>query len=292
MPELEAVDGATVVPARNRTGRPKGSRNKITRDLKEAACKYTLRSLRVLYKLASESPEPMVRLKAACELLDRAHGRPATTQLVGGDGGVPIRAVTFQADVTRLAEAFAAEPPFDKVDGPLLEAAQVVGFAAELARRTGKPVLVPPEAPQDSTHVPPAPGQGNSTLAPDVPVVTPEADTESIQSEPEPRGEPVAPAPGERLRFPGCDYYIEGHVPDRANTPPVFEFCNSAGMVCRGSFDRVMTQLRRQVNDDPGDWRIEGAPPGPNFEPARPDQEPTRPAPVVRRGWEQRRRRG
>ncbi len=32
-----------------------------------------------------------MRLKAACELLDRAHGKPSQTTLIGGDGGDPVK---------------------------------------------------------------------------------------------------------------------------------------------------------------------------------------------------------
>ncbi len=93
MTELAASEASEApVPAPRRGGRPKGSLNLATRDLRAAASKYTARSLRVLWKLASESADEMVQLKAAVEILDRGHGRPSQTTLVGGDGGDPIKA--------------------------------------------------------------------------------------------------------------------------------------------------------------------------------------------------------
>ncbi len=83
---------ATVEPPKKRGGRPRGSLNRATKDIRIAAQKYTKRALIVIAKLAEQAEDPNVRLKAACELLDRAHGKPSQTTLIGGDGGDPIKA--------------------------------------------------------------------------------------------------------------------------------------------------------------------------------------------------------
>ncbi|MFZ5665228.1 MAG: hypothetical protein ACOY7L_08420 [Pseudomonadota bacterium] len=87
------VDGQTLgltpgsaEPEKGRRGRPKGIPNRATRDVREAARKYTARALTTLAKLLAD-PDPKVRAIAAKELLDRAHGRPMTpTELTGKDG--------------------------------------------------------------------------------------------------------------------------------------------------------------------------------------------------------------
>ena len=89
-----------------RRGRPKGVPNRVTRDVRAAAQKYTSRALTTLAKLLADA-DPKVRAIAARELLDRAHGKPMTpTELTGKDGAPLVdhgahsdlelaRAVTF-----------------------------------------------------------------------------------------------------------------------------------------------------------------------------------------------------
>lgn len=57
------------------SGRKRGTPNRATRDVRAAAQKYTTRSLTTLVKLLKSTNED-VRLKAAREILDRAHGKP------------------------------------------------------------------------------------------------------------------------------------------------------------------------------------------------------------------------
>jgi len=79
-------------PKPKRTGRPKGSKNRVTREMREVAQKYTLRATRKLWKLANEGKSEDVQMRACIELLDRAHGKPAQTQLVGGADGATVKA--------------------------------------------------------------------------------------------------------------------------------------------------------------------------------------------------------
>jgi len=87
---LAPLPGTAVEDKPKRGGRPRGSLNKATRDVRIAAQKYTKRALTVITKLAEQSNDPRVQLQAAVELLDRAHGKPAQTTLVGGDADNPL----------------------------------------------------------------------------------------------------------------------------------------------------------------------------------------------------------
>lgn len=72
-------------------GRKPGVRNRVTRDLKEAAQRYTRRALKELWKIATTPSYPVeVRLKALESVLDRGHGRPARLIELSGPGGAPI----------------------------------------------------------------------------------------------------------------------------------------------------------------------------------------------------------
>jgi hypothetical protein len=54
------------------------------------AQKYTARACRKLWKLANEGKTEDIQLRATVEILDRGHGRPTQTQLVGGAEGGPL----------------------------------------------------------------------------------------------------------------------------------------------------------------------------------------------------------
>ena len=65
-------------------GRPKGSVNKVNREIRTLAGKYTLRAVRQLWKLAEGAKDQTVQLKAIETILAYGHGRPSQTTLVGG----------------------------------------------------------------------------------------------------------------------------------------------------------------------------------------------------------------
>ncbi len=73
------------------SGRRPGVKNLVTREIRVLAGKYSLRAVRQTWKLAQEAKDQVVQLKALELLLAYAHGRPNQTQLIGGDGGHPIR---------------------------------------------------------------------------------------------------------------------------------------------------------------------------------------------------------
>lgn len=57
-------------------GRPKGSRNKVTIELAEAAQEYTEEALETLIRICRSGKSEAARVAAACALLDRGHGKP------------------------------------------------------------------------------------------------------------------------------------------------------------------------------------------------------------------------
>ena len=71
-------------------GRKPGSLNKATRTVKEVAAEYTESAIKTLADIMQDVEQPSaVRISAARELLDRAHGRP--TQSVEVDASVSNR---------------------------------------------------------------------------------------------------------------------------------------------------------------------------------------------------------
>ena len=71
-------------------GRQRGTPNRATAAIKEAAQEYTGMALGVLVEVA-ENPEspPAARVAASNAILDRGHGKP-TLPIAGDDGG-PVR---------------------------------------------------------------------------------------------------------------------------------------------------------------------------------------------------------
>ncbi len=60
-------------------GRPKGSPNKVTREIKEAAREYTTEALEVLATVMRDKKAPQqARVAAAREFLDRGYGKATT----------------------------------------------------------------------------------------------------------------------------------------------------------------------------------------------------------------------
>lgn len=66
-------------------GRPLGSRNRATADLKDGlsglAKSHTEEALSVIVELMHNSVSDNVRLAAACTLLDRGYGKPSMAQV-------------------------------------------------------------------------------------------------------------------------------------------------------------------------------------------------------------------
>lgn len=72
-------------------GRKPGSRNKVTREIQELACKYTGKAVKLAWKITKESKEDSTRLAAIKLLLGYGHGKPTARQEIGGiEGGIPL----------------------------------------------------------------------------------------------------------------------------------------------------------------------------------------------------------
>ena len=65
-------------PGERRGGRQKGTPNKVTADLQEAAQVYTPAALKTLNDICVSGESEAARVAAANSLLDRGHGRPTT----------------------------------------------------------------------------------------------------------------------------------------------------------------------------------------------------------------------
>jgi len=71
---------------REGAGRPKGAPNKVAEDLRAAASEHSHTALKTIVKHLND-PDPRVSLRAAQEILDRAHGKPVqSTELSNPDG--------------------------------------------------------------------------------------------------------------------------------------------------------------------------------------------------------------
>jgi hypothetical protein len=82
-------------PQRHPGGRPKGSPNIATRELKEAARAFSVDALNTIAEIMRSGENQTVRLAAAKELLDRGFGK--STQMVATDeeaGGFSVQVVT------------------------------------------------------------------------------------------------------------------------------------------------------------------------------------------------------
>ena len=95
---------------REGAGRPKGVPNKVGREVREIAQKYTKDAVAKLAELAGlvdgapAADSDAARISALRELLDRGHGKP--TQHIGGDDDAPPIEVNHGATddlVSRIA---------------------------------------------------------------------------------------------------------------------------------------------------------------------------------------------
>ncbi len=82
-------------------GRPKGSANKATVVVKEAAQAFTADAISVLAEIMRSSEHPAAaRVSAANALLDRGHGKPKQPLTGGDDDDNPIRSAIDLSGLT------------------------------------------------------------------------------------------------------------------------------------------------------------------------------------------------
>lgn len=87
-------------------GRKKGSPNKATAAIRDAAQEYTDEALATLVEVMKDAEQPgATRVGAANSILDRGHGKPA--QALGGDPENPLELVH------RIERVFTSDPAED-----------------------------------------------------------------------------------------------------------------------------------------------------------------------------------
>ena len=76
-------------------GRPKGSQNKATRDLRGMAQEYTTEALSVLHEVMTTGDSAAARVAAANALLDRGYGKPVQALDVEASVSAEVKGVTW-----------------------------------------------------------------------------------------------------------------------------------------------------------------------------------------------------
>lgn len=90
-PQVELKKNGPNGGPRPGAGRKRGSPNKVTGTLRDAAREYTLEALRALAEIMAQSDSDAARVSAANAILDRGYGKPS--QVIGGDQDNPIQSV-------------------------------------------------------------------------------------------------------------------------------------------------------------------------------------------------------
>lgn len=87
-------------------GKPKGTKNRVSADVKALAKLYCAEAVDLLGELMLDSRiAPAARIQAAKELLDRGYGKPAQAVHVGGTDGGILRVVQMRPeDIKRVME--------------------------------------------------------------------------------------------------------------------------------------------------------------------------------------------
>lgn len=77
-------------PQAGKAGRPKGSRNRVSREVKEIALRKGPKMLRLLESLAEKAKDERTQLAAVTEYLNRAYGKPISPTEISGPDGAPL----------------------------------------------------------------------------------------------------------------------------------------------------------------------------------------------------------
>src|ERR1051325_8688468 len=88
-------------------GRPRGSINKASRELREIAQAYTVEAIETLAHLMRSAESEGTRLNAANALLDRAYGKP--TQMIDGISSPADPAEMSDAELMAIVRGIHAE---------------------------------------------------------------------------------------------------------------------------------------------------------------------------------------
>ena len=91
------------------SGRKKGTRNRVTKEIAEIAQKHGKEIVDGLVKDFKATDDLDVKIKIASLVLSYGYGKPANTTLIGGDGGNPIRYGGEYLDLKRLTDGELAQ---------------------------------------------------------------------------------------------------------------------------------------------------------------------------------------
>lgn len=86
------------LPKPTGSGRQKGTPNKIGKEARDLADRYTPKAFRRLGELL-DNPDPKVVAIAAQQILDRRYGRPVNPQEVTGKDGTPLGEFRRESDL-------------------------------------------------------------------------------------------------------------------------------------------------------------------------------------------------
>ncbi len=182
-----------------------------------------------------------MRLKAACELLDRAHGKPSQTTLIGGDGGDPIKA-------QRVADLMADPQETAPRVALLLYAGDPNYRAAADAERDARNRGGRQDNFAESFNGTQAPaGESAGSAGPDTPVSekAPQESAEAAYGTSEPE-ELKPPEPGHKLVWLGIGA-IAASEPSRPSLPHQYRLLDCRGTVAKhGPFADLVRHLERR----------------------------------------------
>ncbi|MBB4633772.1 hypothetical protein [Sphingosinicella soli] len=130
-------------PKAGKAGRPKGSRNRVSREVKEIALRKGPKMLRLLETLAEKAKDERTQLAAVTEYLNRAYGKPISPTEISGPDGAPVETKDVsKIEVSRrilnmIAEAkeASAGPRPIATDPVGIEARRALAFGLTLAAR-------------------------------------------------------------------------------------------------------------------------------------------------------------
>ncbi len=244
------------------SGRQKGTPNKITREIREVASKYTLRAVKQAWKLAEGAKDQTVQLKALELILAYGHGRPSSTTLIGGDGGDPLKLQQVQDLMADPEEAARRVSLLLYQGNPEFRAAR---DAEREARRNGQGAF-----PESFTGTQAPAGESAGSAGPDTPV-SEKAPQESVEAA-DGASEPKPPPEGQSLWFGLLEVRNVGPVRD--GLPYMYAVRRAEQELKRSNWDTSLAQVRKLIG--------EPLPPGRLAE-TRPDGALPRPSPREQR---------
>lgn len=146
-------------PKAGKAGRPKGSRNRVSREVKEIALRKGPKMLRLLESLAEKAKDERTQLAAVTEYLNRAYGKPISPTEISGKDGAPIETHNVtDIDVGRriafvLAKAAKDTPPPEPEALPDPEPQPTTWYNATTPPDPKPAQVIPPE-PQSYVYEP------------------------------------------------------------------------------------------------------------------------------------------